>query len=379
MKASESRKNDRIIVIASAVVGLGLATWAILKANSFSGEFTSAPPPNPNKGKELLEKATQLVEDTKVATAALGAPKPATWNSAAAAGRDRGFLVSTNLVFRKGADEAGDAIIDLDRSEPRLREAFPNSFWLQYPGLNLQVANVGDLDPDKDYFTTREEYEMGQKMQTEFNPLDPKSHPPMHFRLRFVSFEESPYKLKFTSSNPPEFTLRHENDEREKRWSDTTALPEDTNGNGRLDEGEDVNFDGILDGARPAGKKDDVGRFTVTAVEKVMVDQGEGLPQQEVNRITLEDSTRPKDHPQRKFQITEGETITLLTKVAVFDYLPKPGAPISKREYEKFTLPDTLAPSYLLKEVDAEKATVDYEDGGQTKTLTFERGKDLVP
>lgn len=379
MKASESRKTDRIIVISCAVVGLGLGTWAILKSNSFSGEFTSVPPANPNKGKELLEKATKLVEDTKVATAALGTPNPASWKTTPAAGRDRGFMVSTNLVFRKGADESGDAIIDLDRAEPRLREGFPNSFWLEYPGLNLEVANVGDLDPDKDYFTTLEEYEMGQKMGKVFNPLDAKSHPPMHYRLRFVSFEESPYKLKFTSSNPPEFTLRHENDEREKRWSDTTALPEDANGNGQLDEGEDVNFDGKLDGARPAGKKGDEGRFTVLAVEKVMVDQGEGLPQQEANRITIEDSTRPKDHPQRKFQITEGETITLLTKVAVFDYLPKPGAPISKREYEKFILPDTLAPSYTLKEVDAEKAVVDYEEGGQTLTLTFERGKDLAP
>ncbi|MFM7182089.1 MAG: Amuc_1099 family pilus-like system protein [Verrucomicrobiales bacterium] len=377
-KPSESRKTDRIIVIASAVVGLGLATWAILKSNSFSGEFSSLPPANPNKGKDLIEKATKLVEDTKVATAALGSPKPVKWSPAAAAGRDRGYLVSTNLVFRKGADESSDAIIDLDRAEPLLREAFPNSFWLENPGLNLEAPNVGDLDPDKDYFTTLEEYEMGEKMGKKFNPQDPKSHPPMHFRLRFVSFEEAPYKLKFTSSNPPEFTLRHENDNRELRWSDTAALPEDANGNGQLDEGEDANFNGTLDGARPAGKKNDEGRFAVLSVEKVKVAQ-EGLPPEEVNRITVEDSTRPKDHPQRKFQVSEGETITLLTKVAVFDYLPKPGAPISKREYEKFILPDTLAPSYTLKEVDAEKAIVDCEEGGQTQTLTFERGKDLAP
>lgn len=377
MKASDSRKTDRIIVIASAVVGLGLATWAILKANSFSGQFTAVPAGNQAKGKELLDKASKLVEDTRAATAALGSPKPVSWNSATAAGRERGFLVSTNLVFRKGADEASDAIIDLDKSEPRLRDEFPNSFWLQYPGLNLEVANVGDLDPDKDYFTTREEYTMGQKLNTEFSPLDPKSHPPMHFRLRFVSFEEAPYKLKFTSANPPEFTLRHENDNREKRWSDTAALPEDANGNGQLDEGEDVNFSGTLDGARPAGKKEDEGRFTVLAAERVKVNDG-GI-EQELSRITIEDSTRPKDHPQRKFQITEGETITLLTKVGVFDYLPKPGAPITKREFEKFTLPDTLGPSYLLKSADAENATLEYEEGGQTKSLTLPRGQNLEP
>lgn len=379
MKASESRKNDRIIVIVSAVVGLGLASWAILKANSFGEQFSSVPPANPSKGKDLLDKASKLVEDTKAATDALAAPKPVKWNTTTAANRDRGFLVSTNLVFRRGADEASEAIVDLDRESPRLREAFPNSFWLQYPGLNFEVANVGDLDADKDYFTNQEEYEMGQKLNTEFSPKDPKSHPPLHYRLRYVSFEEFPYKIKFTSSNPPEFTLRHENDDREKRWSDTTALPEDANNNGQLDEGEDVNFSGTLDGARPAGKKADEGRFTVLSVEKVQVPQGEGLPPEEANRITVEDATRPKDHPQRKFQITEGETVTLTSKVAVFDYLPKPGAPISKREYEKFILPDTLAPSYLLKEVDAEKAVVEYEEGGQTKSLTFERGKDLTP
>jgi hypothetical protein len=377
-KPSESRKTDRIIVISSAVVGLGLATWAILKSNSFSGEFSSVPPANPNKGKELLEKANQLVEDTRVATAALGSPKPASWNTTPAAGRDRGFLVSTNLVFRRGVDESGDTIIDLDRPSPRLREAFPNSFWLEHPGLNLEVANVGDLDPDKDYFTNLEEFEMGEKMGKAFDPLDAKSHPPMHYRLRFVSFEESPYMLKFTSSNPPEFNLRHENANRDLRWSDTAALPEDVNGNGVLDEGEDVNFNGTLDGARPAGKKADEGRFTIVAAEKVKVER-DGLAPEDAYRITIEDATRPEGHPQRKFQVTEGETITLLTKVAVFDYLPKPGAPISKREYEKFILPDTMGPSYTLKEVDADKAVLDYEEGGETKTLTFERGKDLAP
>lgn len=377
MKPTESRKIDRIIVIASAVVGLGLATWAILKANAFSSEFTSVPPANPTKGKDLLEKAAKLVEDTRVATASLGSTNPATWNLSTAAGRQRGFMVSTNLVFRRGASEASDAIVDLEKAKPLLREPFPNSFWLQYPGINLEVSNVGELDHDKDYFTTLEEYEMGQKMGAEFSPVDPKSHPPMHFRLRFVSFEEAPYKLKFSSANPPEFTLRHENADREKRWSDTAALTEDVNGNGKLDEGEDLNFNNELDGPRPAGKKGDAGRFFVLAAEGIEVER-DGM-KQKIQRITVEDTTRPENHPQRKFQIAEGEVVSLLTKVAVFDYLPKPGAPISKREYEKFILPDTLAPSYILKEVDAEKALVEYEEGGQMKTLTFNRGQNLVP
>ena len=375
MKASESRKIDRIIVIATAVLGLLLGVWAILKALGFNDQFKPPAARSETRGRELLDAAKAQVEETRKAKETIANPAPAEWKTASAAGRERGFLVSTGLVFRRGADEASDTIIDLDKEQPRLREPFPNAYFQKY-SLDLQYANVGDLDPDKDFFTTREEYEYSQKLGKEFSPVDPKSCPPLHFLLRYVNFEEVPYKLKLSSVSPPSFGLRYEADKREDRWSDSAEMAEDANGNGQLDEGEDRNFNNQLDGAVAAGKKGDEGRFVVKSYKTVKEMDG-GL---EVERViaSIEDTTRPKDHPQRIFELKEGETVNLPSRAATFDYLPTPGRTILKKEFDKFTLPDTLAPSYLVLALDNEKVVLQYDEGGP-KQLTLRKGEPPVP
>ncbi len=377
MKASESRKTDRIIVIVSALLGLGLTAFAIVKANGFNQQFPQVAKGNPSKGKDLLEKAAAQIEETRLAATAIANPNPVQWSRANAAGKERGFLASTGLVFRKGADESSDSVVDLDKAEPRLREPFSNEYWLKFPGLSLEYANVGELDTDEDYFTNLQEWEYSQQLGQEFSPIDPKSHPSLHFLLRFVQFEQTDYELKFTTASPPDFGLRHENNNREKKWSDTASLNEDANANNLLDEGEDKNFNQTLDAAKPAGKKQDEGRFIVLDYKQVEVKDGDFVEKK--YQITVQDTTRPPGHPDERFQILEGETKKLATRIATFDFLPRPGAPIIKREFEKFTLPDTLVPSYLLKSVDADMAILEIEEGGAKKAIQFPRGQSPTP
>lgn len=377
MKASESRKIDRTIAVAAAVIGLGLASWAIFNANHFGARFTAGTGPAGVHGTDVFAKGEKMLEATSQATESVAAPKPAAWKRSSAAGRERGFLASTNLVFRRGKDSASDSIVDLDKAEPRLRDPFPNSYWQQYPGLALESPNVGDLDPDKDYFSTLQEYEYGQKLNTEFNPTDAKSHPPMYLLLRYAQLDAAPYKLKFSTANAPDFNLRHEDDNKDRKWSDTATVKEDDNGNGKLDEGEDKNFNGVLDPAKAAGKKGDEGRFVVLSYKVIQVVE-DGFPQNKTE-IVVEDTFRPQRDPLRKFSMVEGETKDLPAKLVTFDYLPKPGAPISKKEFEKFTLPDTLAPSYLLLSADADKAVLEHEEGGVKKQITLPRGQAPVP
>ena len=150
-------------------------------------------------------------------------------------------------------------------------------------------------------------------------------------------------------------------------------MKEDENGNGQLDNGEDKNFNAALDPAKPAGKKGDEGRFLVLGYKEIEVDNG-GFKEKKV-QITVEDTTRPQRDPLRKFELVEGESKDLPAKMATFDYLPKPGAPISKKEFDKFTLPDTIAPSYVLVSIDSDKAILEFEESGSKKQVTFPRGK----
>ena len=372
MKASESRKIDRIIVLASAVVGLVFAILAILKALGFGAQFVPPQAPNTSRGKELLTQAEADITATKAAAKDIANNSPVEWKPVSSVGRDRGFLVSTGLVFRRGTDTASDSIVDLDKPEPQLRAPFPNSYFQKYD-LQLEYANVGELDPDKDFFTNEEEFTFSQSLGKEYDPTDAKSHPPLHFLLRFIRFEELPYQLKFTSPNPPSFGLRYETEDREKRWSQQAELGEDANSNGVLDEGEDLNFNGTLDGPKAAGKHQDQDRFLVKGYKKVMEKSGD----LDVERIiaTFEDTFRPKDHPLRTFELKEGEIINLPVKEAVFEYIPTPANRIQKKEFDKFTLPDTLAPSYLLVELDADKAVLEYQEAGKKNRFILPKGQ----
>ena len=99
-------------------------------------------------------------------------------------------------------------------------------------GLDLLSSSVLESDPDNDGFTTLQEWEGndtlshldasghavigpdGQPLPDDStNPVDPKSHPPYHTRLRVVRFESKPFPLLFMThtvnpQNPRDITVQ---------------------------------------------------------------------------------------------------------------------------------------------------------------------------
>ena len=377
MKVSESRKTDRILVIVAVLIGLLLGGGVILKALGFKDNFKPPADQSASRGKELLAQAEATVKETQEATGKVKAPSgDPVWNQASAEGRDRGFLTSATLVFRRGATPEQDAIIDLYKDQPRLRDKFPNEWLLKYH-LQFEYPNVDELDQDEDCFTNLEEYEFGLKLKKEFSPVDKESHPPLHYRLKYVNFEEEAYELRYTSGNPPNFFFKHDNKaNKEEAWTELTS-GEDANNNGQLDEGEDANSNGKLDPVEPFGKKKDSKRFKVDGFrkEKKVV---EGV-ETEVGIVTIVDDRRPPGHPLRRFEIQEGAAVNLPQRKATFEYAPAPGKTYDHREFEKFTLPDTLAPSYLLKVVDKDKVVIEFEEGGAKAEITIPMGQQAEP
>lgn len=377
MKVSESRKTDRILVIVAVLIGLLLGGGVIMKALGFKDNFKPPTDQSASRGKELLAQAEATVKETRDAIGKVKAPSAdPVWNQASAEGRERGFLTSATLVFRRGATPEQDAIIDLYKDQPRLRDKFPNEWLLKYH-LQFEHPNVDELDQDEDCFTNFEEYDFGLKLKKEFSPVDKESHPPLHYRLKYVNFEEETYELRYTSGSPPNFFFRHDNKaNKEDSWTELTT-GEDANNNGKLDEGEDANGNGKLDPIEPFGKKKDSKRFRVDGFrkEKKVV---EGV-ETEVGIVTIVDDRRPPGHPLGRFEIQEGEAVNLPQRKATFEYALTPGKTYDYRGFEKFTLPDTLAPSYMLKVVEKDKVVIEFEEGGAKAEITIAMGQQAGP
>lgn len=352
-KPSPHKKTDRIIAGVAIAVGGGLAAYAILQATGFADQFV--PPNDPGPGDTVAQ--LEALEGAATQTRALvGFTRgDEAWTRHEAAGRRRGFLVSTNLVLRRGATPDDDVVIDLDKEEPMLRPPIPNE-WLVRHNLQYEYANVGELDPDRDFFSNQEEYEFGLALDTEFDPQDPASHPPRHFLLTFTGTEEEPYNLQYSSGQGNEFFFRRQAQDRADRWS-TLAILGETFG----------------------GRNVDVDRFLV---EEARVEEREieGMTITETKGVvTVVDSTRPEGHPLRRFEITEGETIDLPVIQAVFDYPPTPGRPLIVNELQPFTLPGTDAPRYTLIEVDDNSATLEYAENGEILQLVVPIGGRAQP
>jgi len=355
---SDHRKNDRVIVLLSILIGGGLAGYVITQALGFKEKFDSPSAQGVGDSETRISRIADIaIETSRLQGRASGSSQPE-WTTHRAAGRDRGFLVSTNLVFVRGAAGTEGVIVDLDKEEPMLRPPFPNA-WLVKHNLPLEYTNVGELDTDEDFFSNREEYEFGLRMGVGFDPTDKSSHPPLHYRLTFSRTSEAPYELTYSSGQGEQFFFRRGDGERNDRWSAMATL-------------------GAPFPERPKNIADQ-NRFTVTEANTVE-EQAEGADFNIVKGIvTVEDSTRPQGHPLRTFQMREGDSINLPIIEAVFDFPATPGRPITVREFERFTLPGTEGPQYILKSVNESAAVIVFEENGQLAELSIPIGKRAEP
>lgn len=350
---SSHRKNDRVIVLLSILVGGGLAAYVITQALGFRDQFRAADDFAAGDSAKRITGVANIADNTaKLQGRVSGASQPR-WSAHRASGRERGFLVSTNLVFQR--DGASEVIVDLDKEEPMLRPPLPNA-WLVSHRLPLEFSNVGELDTDEDFFSNLEEFEFGKRMGVEFDPNDPESRPPLHFRLTFSRTSVAPYQLTYTSGQGEQFFFRRGDEDRANRWSALATLNEPF-----------------------GGRRVDQDRFKVIEASTIE-EQAEGADFNiKKGIVKVEDSSRPPGHPLRVFEIKEGDTIDLPVIEAVFDFPATPGKPIIVREFERFSLPGAGGSEYTLMSVDEREAVLAFGAEGEQSTLRIPQGGRAEP
>jgi hypothetical protein len=133
---------------------------------------------------------------------------PAIWQPQKGEGR---LLTSRLYVFKDGR------LVSLDVPGQSFQKPVPNDWLTQY-GLDPLNNHVLEEDPDKDGFTTREEWNGNDTLShldndgqpvmeadgkplpaDSTNPVDPKSHPPYHTKLQLAKVVFIPFRLRFMS------------------------------------------------------------------------------------------------------------------------------------------------------------------------------------
>lgn len=94
---------------------------------------------------------------------------------------------ATNCTFAVcGAKQPADVVTIVDRNH----NGIPDE-WEEKSGVFVFDAAAVDTDPDKDGFTTREEYEWGT------DPKNPESHPPYLAKVRVAEIKPIPFTMIF--------------------------------------------------------------------------------------------------------------------------------------------------------------------------------------
>ncbi len=135
---------ERVILILSALVAVGLSAWLIFMSLGFSSSVETS---TPKKGAELGTAPIKSVEDA--ITRAITDPKP--WVAVVRANKPVPLNKSVLLVLKD--EQPYDLFLD----DPQLRPPMSNSF-LRNNELEFLSPNVGDLDPDNDGFSNLEEF-----------------------------------------------------------------------------------------------------------------------------------------------------------------------------------------------------------------------------
>ena len=346
------RKEDPIILICAAVLALGVGGWVIKSALDFGKESEAAQLPEleePELGETPAALALARTADLRAATDAGNFPR---WNTAEASGRERGFLVSTPLVF-KGSAGSGE-VLDLDKEDPVLRAPIPNA-WLTKHRLNSNYANVGNLDPDGDKFTNEEEYLWGVELGQEFDPNNKDSHPPLYYKLVYDRLVSDPYVIQFKMiAKPNDFQLKHPDTiNRKERW---------TYYGNRSKLGERF----------PDRENSAKERFSV---EKL----GEADP----IVATLRDHSRGEGHPKGRADIPADGSFDFGDQFALMGYAVDQGTALKLELLKSAESSPEGLENYTIRLIDVAEgqAVIEITDKATDKktTLTFEKGTPITP
>lgn len=190
---------ERVILILSALVAVGLSAWLIFMSLGFSSSVETS---TPKKGAELGTAPIKSVEDA--ITRAITDPKP--WVAVVRANKPVPLNKSVLLVLKD------EQTYDLFLDDPQLRPPMSNSF-LRNNELEFLSPNVGDLDPDNDGFSNLEEF---SAKPASTNPKDAQSHPPITDKLFMVQRISNDYRITLRSPSTPHQVATP--DDKRKNW-----------------------------------------------------------------------------------------------------------------------------------------------------------------
>jgi len=178
-----SKQWDKFLLLAVAVVVIGLSALFAMKALAFGALFGI------ERGAKSDELPVTLEDRATGATAFV--EKAQTW---ATPSKGEGTkLKQVPLFVSVPIVEAGGKLIDMsDPEAPQLRSPVTNT-WLTSNNLDFLNSSVLSQDPDGDGFTNLEEWE------AKTGPVDPKSHPPYAGKLIFASRQQEVYMLRFSA------------------------------------------------------------------------------------------------------------------------------------------------------------------------------------
>lgn len=347
-----ARKEDPIILACAAVLALGIGGWVVKSAMDFSKESSLLQLEDLDDPEVFETPAGAALMRTTELRAAVDTGNFPKWATAESAGKNRGFLVSTPLVF-KGTAGSGE-VLDLDKEQPMLRPPIPNA-WLTKHRLEGNYANVGQLDPDGDKFTNEEEYLWGEKLGEEFDPNNSTSHPPYYYKLVFDRLVNDPYVVEFRMvAQPNDYSLKHRDaiDRREK-W---------TYYGNRKKIGDKL----------PDRKNKAENRFQVEALTK-----------NQPNVITLLDTFRDEVHPKAKAEIIDGQAFDFGDVYALMGYAKNSGDALKLELLEESSTTLEGLEDYTLRlvEVNANQAVIEFtnKSTNETTKLTFPQGQAIKP
>lgn len=173
---------DKFLLVSVAVIILGLSGLFVMKALGFAERFelVSGTPNDelPPTDTSIVNFGIAAVQQEQMWSTPLKgdpAPKPVP------------LFVSIPIV------ESDGVLIDmLDPNAPVLRPPVTNA-WLMNNNLDFLNAGVLSQDPDRDGFTSLEEW------NAKTAPSDPDSHPPYAEKIQMISRQQTEYKLKFSA------------------------------------------------------------------------------------------------------------------------------------------------------------------------------------
>ncbi len=188
---------ERIILTVMALAAIAGSAWFIMQANGFSATVEI---PTFKRGEEV--GSPPLANLITCITIASTDPKP--W-IAPVRNNKAVYLNKSVLLVQKG-----DEIFDLFIDDKPFRAPMTNKF-LRENELDYLSPNVGELDPDSDGFSNKEEFEKGT------NPKDAKKHPAITDKLFLVERISHDYKINLRSSSSP-YQIATPDDRMRKNW-----------------------------------------------------------------------------------------------------------------------------------------------------------------